>query len=197
MIEHGLGDWGRGIAHENAQANIETAIYYECLNCMEGFALNLGLTEEATRWKAEVSRIYDVYYKHLLVTGDSKYPYAYYTSLDNYPQKDRDAVCQALALQFSLVPSQHKEDVMRAFIDDVSDGKLRSGEIGLRYLFNTLNDANWPDLVLQMARQEEHPSYMRFLPEARQHSLCFGRMSVGVNAMICSEVFSSGFMPPY
>ena len=52
---------------------------------------------------------------------------------------------------------------MRAFIDDISDGKLRSGEIGLRYLFSTLNDANRPDLVLQMARQQEHPSYMRFL----------------------------------
>jgi hypothetical protein len=35
LIEHGLGDWGRGIAHGNAQANIETAIYHECLKCME------------------------------------------------------------------------------------------------------------------------------------------------------------------
>lgn len=163
LIEHGLGDWGRGIAHGNAQANIETAVYYECLNCMERFALNLGLTEEATKWKAEASRIYNVYNKHLLVTGNSEYPYAHYTSLDNYPKQDRDAVCQALALQFGLVPPQHKEAVMNAFINDVADGKLRSGEIGLRYLFNTLHDANRPDLVLQMARQEEHPSYMRFL----------------------------------
>jgi hypothetical protein len=34
-------------------------------------------------------------------------------------------------------------------------------EIGLRFLFNTLADAKRPDLVLQMVRQEEHPSYMR------------------------------------
>ncbi|KAL5330550.1 hypothetical protein ACEPPN_000068 [Leptodophora sp. 'Broadleaf-Isolate-01'] len=163
LIEHGLGDWGRGIAHGNAQANIETAVYHECLKCMERFALNLGLADEAAKWKSEASRIYDVYNKHLLVTDDPERPYAYYTSLDSYPTRDRDAVCQALALQFGMVPLEHKEDVMKAFLDDVADGKLRSGEIGLRYLFNTLHDANRPDLVLQMARQEEHPSYMRFL----------------------------------
>ena len=163
LIEHGLGDWGRGIAHGNAQANIETAVYHECLCCMERFANNLGLTEEAFKWKSEASRIYDVYNKHLLVTDDPERPYAYYTSLDEYPRRDRDAVCQALALQFNMVPPRHKDDVMKAFLDDVADGKLRSGEIGLRYLFNTLHDTDRPDLVLQMARQEEHPSYMRFL----------------------------------
>ena len=163
LIEHGLGDWGRGIAHGNAQANIETAVYYECLRCMERFAQNLNLADEASRWAAEASRIYDVYNKHLLVTDDPTHPNAYYTSLDNHPTKDRDAVCQALALQFKMVPAQHIADVKRAFLDDVADGKLRSGEIGLRYLFNTLHEVNRPDIVLQMARQEEHPSYMRFL----------------------------------
>ena len=81
LTEHDLGDWGRGIAHRNVQANIETAIYYRCLNCIERFALNMGYSEEAMGWEAEASRIYDVYNNHLLVTGDSKYPYAYYTSL--------------------------------------------------------------------------------------------------------------------
>jgi hypothetical protein len=163
LIEHGLGDWGRGIAHGNAQANIETAVYYECLRCMERFAQILGLTDEAAKWATEASRIHDVYNKHLLVVADIDHPYSYYTSLDNYPVKDRDAVCQAVALQFNMVPEQHIDDVRRAFLDDVADGRLRSGEIGLRYLFNTLHDVNRPDLVLQMARQEEHPSYMRFL----------------------------------
>jgi hypothetical protein len=170
LIEHGLGDWGREIAHGTAQANIETAATTSI--CMEQFALNLGLTE-ATKWKAEAPKMYDVYSKHLLVTGDSKYPYSHYTSLDNFPEQDRDAVCEALALQFGLVPPQHKEDAMKAFIDDVSDGKLRSGEIGLRFLFNTLHDANRRDLVLQMARQEEHPSYMQFLRQGETTLLEF------------------------
>lgn len=40
---------------------------------------------------------------------------------------------------------------------------MEAGEIGLRPLFLTLKDLDRPDVVLQMARQEEHPSYMRFI----------------------------------
>jgi hypothetical protein len=163
LIEHGLGDWGRGIAFGNNQANIETAIYYRCLQCVEMMARELGKHEEAEKFNQWAARIYATYNRHLLVTDDPSRPYAYYTSLDNYPERDRDAIAQAMALQFGLVPAEHHNDVMAAFLDDVSDGKIRAGEIGLRFLFNTLADAKRPDLVLQMARQEEHPSYMRFL----------------------------------
>ncbi|KAJ5041421.1 hypothetical protein NUH16_003385 [Penicillium rubens] len=58
---------------------------------------------------------------------------------------------------------------MAAFLDDVADGKIRAGEIGLRFLFNTLADAKRPDLVLQMVcvinmprrgvlRQQDYPA---------------------------------------
>ncbi|PYH80989.1 alpha-L-rhamnosidase [Aspergillus uvarum CBS 121591] len=163
LIEHGLGDWGRGIAHGNNQANIETAIYYRCLQNVEMMARELGETQKADEFQQWAARIYAAYNRHLLVTDDPSRPYAYYTSLDNYPERDRDAIAQAMALQFGMVPQEHRADVMAAFMDDVADGRMRSGEIGLRFLFNTLADAKRPDLVLQMARQEEHPSYMRFL----------------------------------
>ncbi|KAK9327276.1 bacterial alpha-L-rhamnosidase-domain-containing protein [Lipomyces starkeyi] len=163
LIEHGLGDWGRDIAFGNSQANIETAVYHECLKCVEMMSRELSLLDEAERFRQWAARIYDVYNQHLLVTDDPDRPYAYYTSLDNYPHRDRTAVDQAVALQFGLVPEKYRDDVMKAFLDDVADGRIRSGEIGLRYLFNTLADAGRPDLVLQMVRQEEHPSYMRFL----------------------------------
>lgn len=163
LIEHGLGDWGRGIAFGNNQANIETAVYYRCLQCVEMMACELGKVEEAKKFKEWSSRIYDIYNHHLLVTDDPSRPYAYYTSLDNYPERDCDAIAQAMALQFGLVPAKLHSDVTAAFLDDVADGKIRAGEIGLRFLFNTLADAKRPDLVLQMVRQEEHPSYMRFL----------------------------------
>ncbi|KAJ5087129.1 alpha-L-rhamnosidase [Penicillium angulare] len=163
LIEHGLGDWGRDIAFGNHQANIETAIYYQCLQCVEMMARELGEIEEAEKFKQWAARIYKVYNSHLLVTDDKSRPYAYYTSLDNFPGRDRTAIAQAMALQLGLVPPEYSQDIMAAFIDDVSDGRIRAGEIGLRFLFNTLADAKRPDLVLQMARQEEHPSYMRFL----------------------------------
>ncbi|EON69947.1 hypothetical protein W97_09212, partial [Coniosporium apollinis CBS 100218] len=163
LIEHGLGDWGRDIAFGNLQANIETAVYYRCLQCLEMMARELSLWDEAEQFKQWATRIYDVYNRHLLVTDDPGRPYAYYTSLDNYPERDLQAISQAVALQFGLVPTEHRRAVESAFLDDVADCRIRSGEIGLRYLFNTLDDVGRPDIVLAMARQEEHPSYMRFL----------------------------------
>ncbi|OQE23054.1 hypothetical protein PENSTE_c009G08623 [Penicillium steckii] len=163
LIEHGLGDWGRDIAFGNHQANIETAIYYKCLQCVEMMARELGKVDEASKYKEWATRIYDAYNHHLLVKDDSSYTHAYYTSLDKFPRRDRTAIAQAMALQFELCPPEYKKDVMASFVDDASDGRIRAGEIGLRFLFNTLADAKRPDLVLKMARQEEHPSYMRFL----------------------------------
>ncbi|KAK5789717.1 hypothetical protein VI817_008840 [Penicillium citrinum] len=163
LIEHGLGDWGRDIAFGNHQANIETAIYYKCLQCVEMMARELGKIEEATKYNEWAARIYDAYNRHLLVKDDSSYAHIYYTSLDDFPHRDRTAIAQAMALQFDLCPPEYRKDVMASFVDDASDGRIRAGEIGLRFLFNTLADAKRPDLVLKMARQEEHPSYMRFL----------------------------------
>ncbi|KAJ5085494.1 hypothetical protein N7532_010265 [Penicillium argentinense] len=163
LIEHGLGDWGRDIAFGNHQANIETAIYYKCLQCVEMMARQLGKTEDTEKYKQWSARIHEVYNRHLLVKDDPSRPYVYYTSLDNFPERDCTTVAQAMAIQFNLCPAEYKNDVMAAFVEDASDGRMRAGEIGLRFLFNTLAEAKRPDLVLKMARQEEHPSYMRFL----------------------------------
>lgn len=165
LIEHGLGDWGRDIAFGNNQANIETAIYYRCLRNIEGMAHELGKPEAEKRFREWADRIYSVYNAHLLVTDKTLYPYAFYTSRDQPGKQDRNMVAQAFALQFELVPSEHIADVQRAFLADCADAgnRIQAGEIGLKYLWNTLADLNRPDIVLEMARQEEHPSYMRFI----------------------------------
>jgi hypothetical protein len=165
LIEHGLGDWGRDIAFGNNQANIETAIYYRCLRNIQHMAAELGKVDVEQRFTAWANRIYEVYNKHLLVTDKAKYPYTFYTSRDTPGVTDRNMVAQAFALQFSLVPTQHIADVQRAFLSACSDSNntIQAGEIGLKYLWNTLADVDRPDIVLAMARREEHPSYMRFL----------------------------------
>ncbi|KAL1598474.1 hypothetical protein SLS59_006758 [Nothophoma quercina] len=165
LIEHGLGDWGRDIAFGNNQANIETAIYYRCLRNIQHMALELGKTDQETRFKAWADRIYTVYNSHLLVTDKKKYPYTFYTSLDTPGVQDKNMIAQAFALQFDLVPAEHVADVQKAFLADCEEAgnRIQAGEIGLKYLWNTLADVDRPDIVLEMARQEEHPSYMRFL----------------------------------
>ena len=173
LIEHGLGDWGRDIAFGNLQANIETAVYYQCLRNVAMMAGELGRADDQKRFAAWADRIYAVYNEHLLVSAAAgadeilPYPYAYYTSLDNPGQRDRTMVAQAVALQFGLVPPHLRTDVEAAFVAAAEDAGhvMLAGEIGLKYLWNTLADpgVDRPDIVLDMARQEEHPSYMRFL----------------------------------
>jgi hypothetical protein len=165
LIEHGLGDWGRDIAFGNNQANIETAIYYRCLRNIERMAHELEKPEDEKRFHNWADRIYQVYNERLLITDKKLHPYAFYTSRDEPGKHDRNMVAQAFALQFNLVPTEHVADVQRAFLDDCAkaNNRIQAGEIGLKYLWNTLSDVDRPDIVLEMARQEEHPSYMRFI----------------------------------
>jgi hypothetical protein len=165
LIEHGLGDWGRDIAFGNNQANIETAVYYRCLRNIQRMAHELNKPEAETRFREWADRIYRVYNERLLITDKKEYPYAFYTSRDDPSKHDRNMVAQAFALQFDLVPASHIADVQAAFLADCASAgnRIQAGEIGLKYLFNTLSDLNRPDIILEMARQEEHPSYMRFI----------------------------------
>jgi hypothetical protein len=167
LIEHGLGDWGRDIAFGNHQANIETAVYYKCLRNVALMAHDLNLEADEAKFTAWAERIYRVYNEQLLVTDKKLYPYTFYSSLDNPGTLDRTMVAQAVALSFGLVPAEQRSDVIAAFISDAEESGhvMRAGEIGLKYLWNTLADpdVDRPDIVLNMARQEEHPSYMRFL----------------------------------
>lgn len=167
LIEHGLGDWGFGIAFGNHQANIETAVYYKCIRNVELMARTLGHAADEAKYRAWAERIHDNYNAHLLVrpTSDSPHPHAFYTSLDTPGTTDRTMIAQSIALQFNLVPAEHIPGVQQSLLAACaeSNNRIRGGEIGLKYLWNSLADLNRPDIVLAMARQEEHPSYMRFL----------------------------------
>ncbi|PYH93977.1 hypothetical protein BO71DRAFT_380335 [Aspergillus ellipticus CBS 707.79] len=177
LIEHGLGDWGRNIAFGNNQANIETAIYYRCLQCMEMMATELGLIPDAEKYNQWAQRIYDVYNQHLLAPPPANLTHptkkAHYTSPSPQTSLHQplhtalsqiDAIPQALALQFALVPPPHIPSIQSTFLSTITaNPQIQAGEVSLRYLFNTLGDLHRPDLVLEMIRQEEHPSYMRFL----------------------------------
>lgn len=107
LIEHGLGDWSRGIAHGNNQGNIETVFYYECLRCLARFAAIMEKREETEYWEAEAERIKPIYSERLLVRSeDSEWPYVHYTSRDEPEKRDHDAVAQAFALRFGFVPEE-------------------------------------------------------------------------------------------
>ena len=128
----------RALLLEDPLVRIVSCVYIECLRSCAIMAEELGLAEDQHRWQKEVERITSVYNSKLLVTDHQLKPYAHYTSRDEPGKIDCDAIAQAIALQFKLVPAEYIQEVQQAFLDDVRDCRIRAGEIGLRYLWNTM-----------------------------------------------------------
>ncbi|MDN4640005.1 family 78 glycoside hydrolase catalytic domain [Agreia sp. PsM10] len=161
IIRHGLGDWGVSGAYGNGHANLETAIYIDCLRIMASFADRLGRLADAVAYRNKASEVTRVYNDHLLEADPETGRYRY-VNRDGLPTSIT-AVNQAAALQFGLVPPEHRADVVAAFLDEADKATFETGEIGMRYLFLQLADLKRSDIWMRMARREEHPSYMRFI----------------------------------
>ena len=162
LICHGLGDWG--IAPQTGGdyiENVETAFYYECYRLMAKFAIMLESDDEADDYAAEAERIKRVYNEKLLrqVPGENRYSYCKL----NGEFDPENQVMQAMPLYFGLVPDECRIDIEAALLNATSGSQLRSGEIGLRYLFGALAGMNRNDIVFDMMMQPEHPSYIRFV----------------------------------
>lgn len=161
LIQHGLGDWGVRGAYGNGHANLETAIYIDCLRIMASFADRLGRLADAVAYRDKASQVTRVYTEHLLEADATTGRYRY-VNRDGLPTTIT-AVNQAVALQFGLVPAEHRADVVAAFLCEAEKATFETGEIGMRSLFLQLAELKRSDIWMRMARREEHPSYMRFI----------------------------------
>ncbi|MEC0124620.1 alpha-L-rhamnosidase-related protein [Paenibacillus pabuli] len=68
-----------------------------------------------------------------------------------------------MPLYFKLVEEEYRSDVEAALLHATSGRQLKSGEIGLRFLFGALAGLKRNDIVFDMMMQPEHPSYIRFV----------------------------------
>ncbi|KQN99926.1 alpha-L-rhamnosidase [Paenibacillus sp. Leaf72] len=164
FIGHGLGDWG--IAPQTGGdyvENVETAFYYEAFRLMAKYALMLGYNEEHTYYAAEAERTKQLYNERLLKPVPGQNRYAYCKLNGEYDPENQ--VMQAMPLYFSLVPEEKLADIEVALLQATASHQLRSGEIGLRYLFGALAKINRNDIVFDMMMQPEHPSYIRFVEQ--------------------------------
>lgn len=162
LIQHGLGDWG--IAPQSGGdyiENVEMAFYYECYTLVSKFASMLGLDDESAYYKSESARVKRCYNAKLLrqVTKEGRYAYCKL----NGEFDPLNQVVQAIPLYFKLVEEEYRSDVEAALLQATSGRQLKSGEIGLRFLFGALAGMKRNDIVFDMMMQPEHPSYIRFV----------------------------------
>lgn len=158
---HGLGDWGIEQNRGESRENIETAYFYRDLAILSETAGILGKTEEQNHYKEIAQTVLEEYNRELLVWNPATGEWAY-TSIDKTGISPTQA-CQAIPLQFGMVPEDKKESVQRSFLLACADGKLRTGEIGLPYILRTLGELGQANLVRDMIFQKYHPGYYRFV----------------------------------
>ena len=164
FIGHGLGDWG--IAPQTGGdyiENVETALYYHLTMQMVQHAELLGEDEDADFYRLEAEKIRQVYNTRLLAPVRPDDSYAYCKLDGTYDALNQ--VMQAMPLALGLVPDEQRNDVEEALLEATASRQLRSGEIGLRYLFRALADMGRHDIVFDMMMQPEHPSYIRFVDQ--------------------------------
>ncbi|MBM6750567.1 family 78 glycoside hydrolase catalytic domain [Mediterraneibacter glycyrrhizinilyticus] len=157
---HGLGDWGIEQGKGESRENIETAFLYKDLKILEDWSDILNKKEEKRKYHDLAEIVLDSYNRVLMKQdSDGRWFYDAYDS----DQTKITQVNQAIPLDFGMVPADRIESVRESFIKTLHSGRINSGEIGLRYLFNQAAICGQQDKVHEMLMQEEHPSYYRFI----------------------------------
>ncbi|GAF63488.1 hypothetical protein BTS2_0379 [Bacillus sp. TS-2] len=160
FICHGLGDWGIEQNKGESRENIETAFLYKDVTVLVGWAKQLEKESDVEYYQRFADEILENYNHFLLKeTEDGNF---YYQAFDANELKVTQ-VNQAIPLFFDMVPKKARKSVEASFINACQDKRIRSGEVGLRFVFRMLSELNRNDIVDEMIMQKEHPSYYRFI----------------------------------
>lgn len=157
---HGLGDWGIRQNEGESRENIETAFLYYDLSVLYEWANESG-KPEAEKYKRYMIQLVEEY-NSLLLKYNIKTQNWFYDAYDTQEQKITQAN-QAIPLIFGMVPDHQLESVRNSFRMAIKEGRLASGEIGLRFIFQEAAECGMQDYVHQMIMQDSHPSYYRFI----------------------------------
>ncbi len=154
IVSHGLGDWydygthAAGYSKNSPIALSATAHYYRCIDGLAKAAKLMGKqTDGATydRLAREVKTAYNRAFFH----PDTKQ----YGTGSQYSN--------AVSLYMGLVREHDRQAVLDRLVEDIAahGNRLTTGDIGNRYLFQTLAENNLNDLLFEMINHEEVPGY--------------------------------------
>jgi hypothetical protein len=157
MLSYGLGDWydigprPPGESQLTGKGLTATAIYYQDLQALTATATLLGEGADADRFRSEAAQVKDSFNRHLLhrdAAGAAFY--------------DRGSqTAQAMPLALGLVPEGLRQAVLDHLIEDIRahSNHVTAGDIGFHYVVRALTDAGRSDVLLDMLRRTDAPSY--------------------------------------
>lgn len=154
IVAYGLGDWcdigPAEPAHSQLTSNgvSATAIYYYDICTMQRIAEHLGKTADAERYESLAAEVKKAFNERFFDRRTLKY--------------DRNSqAANAMALYMGLVEPQYEEVVLKNLIDDIRGrgNAVTAGDIGYRYVVQTLQDRGASDVLFDMNSHYDVPGY--------------------------------------
>jgi hypothetical protein len=154
IVNYGLGDWydigpaAPGVAQLTSPGVTSTAIYYQDLRVLAATAKLLGKTEDAETSEREAVSVAAAFNVHFFDAAARRYDHGSQTA-------------QAMPLALGLVPAEERAHVLDALVSDIRahQNHVTAGDIGFHYLVKALSEAGRDDVLLDMLKRIDAPSY--------------------------------------
>lgn len=153
-LRFGLGDWydygdfRAGYSRNTPVAYVATAYYFYDLKLMSKLAARIGNTYD--------SRLYGQLAEEVRKSFNQRW---YRPAEKSYASGSQTAL--AMAIYFDIVESENRSAVLAKLVEEVKrrGNRLTTGDIGNRYLFQTLASNGLNELMYTLHHHEEAPGY--------------------------------------
>lgn len=154
ILDYGLGDWydygnyRAGFSRNTSVAIVATAHYYMNVNHLAKAAAIVGNEFDVLFYQKLGEKIKEAFNARFLHRDTNEY--------------DTGSQCaNSLALYLNLVPEDRRQAVLDNLVKDIKahGTRLTTGDVGNRYLFQTLADNGLNELMYAMHNHEDAPGY--------------------------------------
>lgn len=154
LLSYGLGDWydigpnPPGPSQLTPLGVTATGFYYYDTKILGKIAAVLHREDDATKWSVLADSIRDAFNKKFLDTVTKVYATGSQTSF-------------ALPLYFEIAPEKYKKQLLNNLVDSIAahDYAITAGDIGFRYVVQTLENNGESEIIYKMNNREDVPGY--------------------------------------
>jgi len=154
IVSYGLGDWydygnfRAGYSKNTPVPLVATAYYYYDLTLMAKAAKMTGNKSDETRYRQLSEKVREAFNAKFFNKETCRYGTGSQTAY-------------SLAVYLNIVEPQYRKAVLDNLVKDIKQhgNRLTTGDIGNRYLFQTLAQNGLNDLMYTMHNHEEAPGY--------------------------------------
>ncbi|MEI7025561.1 alpha-L-rhamnosidase [Paenibacillus sp. y28] len=154
IVNWGLGDWydvaegDPGFAKNTPVGHTETAMFYHLADVFSQMAELLGRKQDALAYRELQARIKSAFNAQYFDTETLRYATGSETAT-------------AMPLVLGLADEPHREALLSQLIEAIQQNgyHTKAGDVGHRYVLLALAQNGRSDVIYEMTRQTDHPSY--------------------------------------